>query len=85
MRRAGDPVPVELRPPVAAGRQQPPRGRRGGVSVGGGGGSIWGTFAGVLAIAAMNSLALLWDVGIEAQRLIVGVAVLAVVVSQSRR
>ena len=54
----------------------------GGVAVEGGRGSVWGTLGGVIAIAAMNAIALLWGFGIETQRLIVGGAVLAVVVSQ---
>ena len=54
----------------------------GGVAVEGGHGSVWGTFGGVIAIASMNAIALLWGFGIETQRLIVGLAVLAVVVSQ---
>jgi len=57
----------------------------GGVAVEGGRGSIWGTFGGVMAIAAMNAIALLWGIGIETQRLLVGLAVLAVLVLQSLR
>lgn len=56
----------------------------GGVAAEGGRGSVWGAFAGVVAIAAMNGIGLLWGLGIETQRLVVGVAVLAMVVLQGR-
>lgn len=54
----------------------------GGVAIEGGQGSIWRTFAGVLAIGIMNAVALLWGFGIDLQRLFVGIAVLVVVVLQ---
>jgi ribose/xylose/arabinose/galactoside ABC-type transport system permease subunit len=54
----------------------------GGVAIEGGRGSIWRTFAGVIAIAIMNAIALLWGFSIDLQRLFVGIAVLAVVVLQ---
>lgn len=56
----------------------------GGVTAEGGRGSVWGAFAGVVAIAAMNGVGLLWGLGIETQRLVVGVAVLGMVVLQGR-
>lgn len=54
----------------------------GGVAIEGGRGSIWKTLAGVMAIAIMNAIALLWGFSIDLQRLFVGIVVLAVVVLQ---
>jgi ribose/xylose/arabinose/galactoside ABC-type transport system permease subunit len=54
----------------------------GGVAIEGGRGSILSTVAGVLAIALMNAVTLLWGFSIDFQRLLVGVAVLFVVVLQ---
>ena len=54
----------------------------GGVAIEGGRGSIGLAFAGVMAIVTMNTIALLWGLGIDMQHLLVGVAVVIVVVLQ---
>ena len=55
----------------------------GGIAIGGGKGSIWRALLGVLAIAVMNAVVLLHGFNLNAQRLVVGLAVLLVVMLQA--
>ena len=54
----------------------------GGMSIEGGRGSILNAIVGVLAIAVINALTLLWGFSIEWQRMVVGLATLAAVMLQ---
>lgn len=54
----------------------------GGIAIGGEG-SIWRALLGVLAIAVMNAVVLLHGFNLNAQRLVVGLAVLLVVMLQA--